>query len=298
MNTEQLRNFAVAYRTHNFAAAARSIPMSAQGFVKQIRSLEAELGVELFERDPQTGENVPTPYADEFIGFVNTQESQLREVKKTFRRIDAVLNNRVLLGASLGIMGLLGSDFIAQFERQNPGIHLSYTEMNDMQCDEQLAEEAFGIGFTLAPYDSAFETVEVYSTPVCLWVNVDDELSGREVIAPADLDGKTIAMPGRGFKCYNQIMRACEDAGAKPRVVLKSSEMFWLYNFVYEGHGLAFSAEHLGDLSFFASEKVKCIPLEGATWRFGLSSLPKHRFSDAEKCFRKFCLDYFAKRFG
>jgi DNA-binding transcriptional LysR family regulator len=39
MNREQLRYFSVAYRTHNFAAAARAIPMSAQGFVKSIRAL-------------------------------------------------------------------------------------------------------------------------------------------------------------------------------------------------------------------------------------------------------------------
>lgn len=60
MNTEQFRNFVVAYRTHNFSAAARAIPMSAQGFTKSIRTLENELGVPLFVRDEATGSHVPT----------------------------------------------------------------------------------------------------------------------------------------------------------------------------------------------------------------------------------------------
>ena len=297
MNTEQMRNFEVAYRTHNFAAAARAIPMSAQGFVKSIRTLEAELGVLLFEQDAQTGAQVPTPYADELLTYVNAVQAQFAVTKRAFERIDAERNGRVRLAASLGIMGLLGSDFMEALEASCPEIHLSYAEMSDRQCDDQLAEESFGIGFTLAPYDSAFETVEVYSTPVCLWVNEKDPLAHKQSVSIGDLDGRILAIPGKEFKCYNNIVSRCRSEGVQPKVVLKSSEMFWLYNFVYENHGLAFSAEHLGRLPFFAGNGVKCIPLDGIFWRFGISTLPKHRFSDAERRFRKFCLRYFSERF-
>ncbi len=45
MNSEQLRNFALAYHTHNFAAAARTSPMSTPRFTKSIRPLETEHGL-------------------------------------------------------------------------------------------------------------------------------------------------------------------------------------------------------------------------------------------------------------
>lgn len=298
MNTEQLRNFAVAYRTHNFAAAARTIPMSAQGFTKSIRTLEAELGATLFKHNEQTGAQEPTRYADEFIGCVNDIESHLRIVHKSFRRIDAELGQRVNLGSSLGIMGLLGGGFVSAFKAAYPDITLTYTELNDAQCDEQLADETFGVAFTLAPFNTAFETVELYSTPVCLWVHDDDPLSTKDSIRIADLDGRALAMPGPEFKCRENILSRCRKEGIEPDTILASSEMFWLYNFAYEKRGLAFSAGHLGKLPFFAEGPVRCIPLEDVAWTFGISTLPKHRYSEAERLFRKFCLPYFKKRFG
>lgn len=294
MNTEQFRNFAVAYRTHNFSAATRAIPMSAQRFTKSIRTLENELGVPLFKRDEKTGLHVPTAYADEFITYVNAIESHFQIVKKAFRRIQAEENARVLLGSSLGIIGFLGRDFFEGFKAENPGVTLHYTEMNDLQCDEHLAEEDFGLAFTLAPYHGDFETVELYSTPVCLWVNEQDELGERERMSIADLDGRSLAMPGVGFKCYSNILERCHAEGVAPKTVLQLSEMFWLYNFAYEGKGLAFSAEHLGRLPFFSGKGVRCIPLDGVMWRFGVSSPPKHRFTEPERLFRKYCIEYFS----
>lgn len=298
MNTEQTRNFAVAYRTHNFAAAARAIPMSAQGFTKSIRTLEAELGVPLFVRDEESGAHLPTPYADELMAYVNDQEMRLRTMQRSFRRIEAEERREVMLGASLGIIGFLGDDFVRCFHEEHPDMRLTYEETNDALCDERLADETVGLAFTLAPYDTAFETIELYTTPVCLWVNANDPLSGRDRLEIADLDGRPLAMPGPEFKCHENILRRCRAIDVAPSTILTSSEMFWLYNFAYEGRGLAFSAGHLGTLPFFSDGSVRCIPLDGVTWRFGLSSLPRHRFTEAERSFRAFCTPYFRKRFG
>ncbi len=297
MNSEQLRNFALAYHTHNFAAAARTIPMSPQGFTKSIRTLETELGVTLFTHDKESGSQMPTAYAEELIGYSNDLEERFRLLRKAFRRIDAEQSQRVLLGTSLGIMGLLGGSFVTDFEAAHPGITLSYTEMSDLQCDEQLADETFSLAFTLTPYDPAFETVELYTTPVCLWVHHDDPLATRDVIELADLHDRPLAMPGPGFKCYNNILSRCRMEGIRPLVTLASSEMFWLYQFAHEKRGLAFSVGHLGELPFFVDGSVKCITLGNLTWSFGISSLPKHRFTESERLFHKFCLEYCAKRF-
>lgn len=296
MNKEQLWYFSVAYRTHNFAAAARLIPMSAQGFVKSIRSLEAELGVTLFIRD-ENGMHIPTLYADELIVLADDWNSSYRQLMKSFRQIEAEQNKQVLLGSSLGIMGFLGNEFLRSFEKESGDITIIYSEMSDTLCDENLEDGSFNIAFTIAPYNKSFDTVEVYSTPVCLWVNSDDPLSFKDVIEIDDLDGRKLAMPGRDFKCFDNILLQCRTKGIEPNTVLESSEMFWLYNFAFNNNGLAFSAEHLGKLPFFNSDTVKCIPLAGITWRFGISVLPKHKFIDAEKRFYKFCLSYFKHRF-
>ena len=296
MDKDQMHYFSIAYRTHNFAAAARSIPMSAQGLIKSIRSLEAELGVPLFEKD-ENGMNIPTAYADELKEFADDWNQHYHHLMHSFRQIEADQSQTVLLGASLGIMGFLGSSFLNEFHESCPGMDVSYSEMSDRMCEDGLAEERFGLAFTLAPYDGRFETTELYSTPVCLWVNENDSLSEKEMLTIDDLAGKSLALPGEGYKCFGNILDRCRERGVELATVLESSEMFWLYNFAHQGLGLAFSAEHLGNLSFFSGGSVRCIPLEGVTWRFGISALPRHAFTEAEKSFRRFCIDYCGKRF-
>lgn len=51
------------------------------------------------------------------------------------------------------------------------------------------------MAFSLAPYHCDFETVELYSTSVCLWVNEEDELGKKEVISLSDLDGRSLHSP-------------------------------------------------------------------------------------------------------
>lgn len=294
MNREQLRYFSVAYRTHNFAAAARLIPMSAQGFAKSIRSLEAELGVSLFDRD-ENGMHIPTAYADELKLFASDWDTNYRQLQKAFRQIEAKEKKEVFVGFSLGIMGFLGDSFLKSFYQENPDVTIRYSEMSDALCDACLEDGTFSIAFTLSPYNGHFESIEVYSTPVCLWVNKQNPLSKKSTISIRDLNGCDLALPGKDYKCFDTILTRCAEEGIHPKTVLESSEMFWLYNFAYNNKGVAFSAEHLGQLPFFDHDEVCCIPLDTITWRFGISTLPKHTFTEAEKRFHRFCLNYFNK---
>ena len=68
MNTNQIDYFLKAYRERSYTAAAKLVPMSAQGLTKAIHSLEGELGIPLFENDAN-GRIKPTPYAEEFKVF-------------------------------------------------------------------------------------------------------------------------------------------------------------------------------------------------------------------------------------
>ena len=60
--------FLKAYQERNYTAAAKLVPMSAQGLTKAIHSLEGELGVPLFTAG-DGGKVNPTPYAEEFRAF-------------------------------------------------------------------------------------------------------------------------------------------------------------------------------------------------------------------------------------
>lgn len=292
MNTEQLRNFSLAYQSKSFAQAARLVPMSVQGLIKSIHALEVELGVVLFQKDA-SNHLAPTPYADRLWQFSAQFERGISILKNDFRQIAATENQEILLGSSLGIIGFLGNSFFEKFHNQHPGITISYSEMSDKHCDERLKEGKFGLAFTVAPYTNEVLSFELYKTEICLWVPKRHHLASHEFLSIADLQGTKLALPGPDYKCYHTIAALAQSQNISFESMMFSSEMFWLYNFALEGHGVSFSATHLGKLPFFDSDAVRCIPLKDVTWSFGISMLPGHEISEAERAFLDFSLNEF-----
>lgn len=273
MYTEQLEYFKLAYGSGSFSAAAKQVPMSSQGLAKSIRALEAELGVELFTPD-KAGALKPTAYADALIEFTRTYDNGFKTLLEAFEHIRATETHTVRLGASLGIIGLLGHTFLDGFRRKHPDVIVEINEESDAACDEHLKLGATDLALTLAPFDREFDTEPLYSAPICFWVPVKSALGDREKLTIADLEGEAIAMPGKDFKCYRSIIDACDAAGVEPKDIVPSSEIFWLYEYAVDGRGLGFSVGPHADLPMFQiSDKVRCVPLEGFSWTFGLSRM-------------------------
>lgn len=283
MYTEQLEYFKLAYGTRSFSAAAKQVPMSSQGLTKSIRALESELGVELFAAD-KAGALRPTAYADALIEFTRTYDSGFKALSEAFEHIRAAEKHTVRLGASLGIIGLLGHNFLDGFRRKHSDVIIEISEENDAACDEHLKLGATDLALTLAPFDRDFDTEPLYSAPICFWVPVKSALGKREKLTIADLDGKAIALPGKDFKCYHSITAACAAAGVEPKEIVPSSEIFWLYEYAIDERGLGFSVGPHADLPMFQiSDKVRCVPLEGFSWTFGLSRVSERALETHEQ---------------
>ncbi len=292
MNREQLGYFIVAYQLRSFAEAAARVPMSVQGFNKSIRTIETELGVTLFENDGH-GMRAPTAYADELYKFAEKFESDYEMLLDEFDRVRSQERNVIRLGTSLGIIGLLGPDFLTNFHANHPNIRVEYDEIPDILCDKRLVQGAYDMTLMLYPYEESAVTTELYSSKICFWVRDDDVLTKKERISPADFAGRAIAMPGKEIKVYWRILAACEQAGIELEDISTSSEIFWIYNHTLCGKGPGFCVEHLIQLPVFArDEAIKSIPFDDMKWRFGVSYLPTHRLTSAEQTFYDYCVAY------
>ncbi|MDR2197428.1 MAG: LysR family transcriptional regulator [Coriobacteriales bacterium] len=290
MNKDQLDYFAWAYRMNSFSAAAARAHISAQGLAKAIHSLENELNVKLFTVD-SSGKRIPTAYAEELMGFTLSFNHHHRELLNRFKYLRAQERHTVRLGASLGILGLLGPDFLEDFKRDNPEITVTYNELPDDLCEEALLDGSYDLALTLAPYNKDFATHDLQCMETFFWVPADDPLSERESLVRLDLEGKVIAIPGKDFKCYRTIIRTAEDEGIVPERVVFSSEIFWIYEFVAQKNGIGFSIGPLVELPLFKSYRdVRAVLFKDAVWRFGISHIPAHRLTDAEQTFYDYCV--------
>ena len=295
MNSEQLRYFELAYQEHNFSAAARLVPCSPQGLAKAIHALEKELGVELFASDPASGLPQPTEYAHELYEYACVNDSNVRLLRESFDRIRGTQRLEVSLGLSLGVLGLLGYDFLNGFEQTYPGVRLTYRESDDAECARDLERGVCDLALIVGPPGALaerFAVRELYRCPIYLWAREDDPLAARDSIGIEDLAGRDVALPGRGFHCHAQLIDDAARAGVRLGRVFEMNEIFQLYEFALHGRGLGFTVRHLVDLATFTSGGVRAVPVRCEPWHFSVARQRTRALDTAERSLWEWCLRY------
>lgn len=301
MNDNQLRYFRVLYETGNAHRAARSIPLSRQGLLKSLDSLETELGVRLFD-DKTLAACAPTAYGHAFYAYAARQRSEFRGLMSEFKRIELSEHGVISLGASIGTVGLLGLGVIKEFELAHGEARIECDEVPDLRCDEGLASGAYTVGLTVHPHRQDFVTRELYETDRYVWVSGKDPLARRGAIALEDLAGYHVGVVGQSFKNYPELVRKSADLAIEFATIDTFSEMTQLYRYAMKPGFASFTVPNVvqlfSDLFAQRDEPVRAVRIEGLPWRFGVSFARGHVQSELEAAFADHCVSYARRRFG
>src|ERR1700690_3334439 len=126
MELRQLTYFVAVAQKLNFSRAAEELPVSQPGLSQQIRVLEKELGVQLFDR---VGKRVALtragelllPHAYHILAEVETARNEVRETSQLSRGT-----------ASLGAPPTVSTHFLpgrlTRFRRRYPGLEVTLRE--------------------------------------------------------------------------------------------------------------------------------------------------------------------------
>lgn len=143
--------------------------------------------------------------------------------------------------------------------------------MPDLVVDERLEAGFYDVAFTTAPYSPAFETAELYRTPLSMWVNRDDPLSEKPLVSIEDLADHVLATPGQGYKAYERIRALCDERSVTPKKIINSSQMYWIFEFVRQGQGIGTNVGPLVGEPLFSDPSVVSLPFEDFSIRVGVS---------------------------
>jgi DNA-binding transcriptional LysR family regulator len=287
-----MKYFATLYEVRHYSLAAKRIPISVQGLTKAIKRIEENLGITLFIED-DTGALLATEYADEFYRFATQFDYNWVLLEETMKQIKARERHEIRLGSCLGMLGVLGPEFFSQLHKAHPDLVVNYNEYNDLECDLGLRRNAFELAFTVHPYEKDFVTTELFADTVGYWTKVDSPLAEKTVLSLADFEGQDIAIPGKSYKVYAVLTAECQKQGIALGDVYEISELFRVFDFVLQGHGIGFAIRQVSELQVFKdNNSIVFIPSENAKLRFGISYLPSHNLTEPEQRFYDFCIDY------
>jgi len=247
MELRHLRYFVAVAEHLSFGRAAARLHLSQPPLSRQIRALEAELGVGLFTRTRRAVRLTPAGAA------------LLPEARRLLRDADALqAGARQLASGEVGTLALgfisvaaynLLPDLAPQFRRRHPGIRLALREAtSDVQL-AALAQGELDVGLVLPPADGAGLDYAPLLADT-LVAAVPAGRAGRGPIALATLrDEPFILFPRAvGTSLYDAIVGACRRAGFAPRVDQEAIQMQTIVSLVAARMGVALVPGALVDL--------------------------------------------------
>jgi DNA-binding transcriptional LysR family regulator len=166
----RLKVFRAVARHLSFRKAAEELYLSQPAVSLQIKTLEEEVGLRLFDR---SGSHISlTPAGDTLLGYVERLEALAAEAEGSLAAFRGQVQGRLAIGASLTIAQYVLPRLLGPFLQQNPHLEVAVTTHNTEVVIEDVVERRIAVGLIEGPARRRDVTLE----PV-----LEDELV---VIAP------------------------------------------------------------------------------------------------------------------
>lgn len=223
MELRQLRSFVTVAEQANFTRAAALLHVAQPSLSQQIRALERELGVPLFERTSRTvrltaaGESL-LPHARRALAAVEDAQHDLAEQS-------AAPAGPVRLGTTPTVAIHLLPAWLAGFLRRFPAIEVRLHEGGALALEGDLVNGAIDLAVvTLATHHSSLEAQVILEEDLLLGVAPGHPFAGRESVALEEAVGEPFVLYREGYGLRESVLSACDQAGFRPRVVLDGGE--------------------------------------------------------------------------
>src|SRR5262245_56233710 len=145
MELRHLRYFVGVAEAMNFTKASRVLRVAQPALSRQIRQLEEEVGVPLFQRDRQGARLTAAgeAFLAEARGLLEQSERAIRAAQRTSRGRAGMVN----LGYVWGLFHTQVPELVGQFRQRFPDVALNLFDLTAMQQVEAIAQGRIDAGF-------------------------------------------------------------------------------------------------------------------------------------------------------
>ncbi|MEI2702273.1 MAG: LysR substrate-binding domain-containing protein [Baekduia sp.] len=284
----QMRYFVAVAEELSFTKAAERLHMAQPPLSVQIRKVEAELGVELFDRSKRSISLTPagTALLAEARRLLDNAEIALRAVRQASQGQVGSLTIGFVPSASNVVL----PSHLRAFRATLPLVELYLRELPPDQLVAALHSGAVDVGYLYLPFsDPALSIRSVRTEPLVAAVATDHPLAGQTSIGPEELAAEPFILPARHSMpgLLAQVLAACRSAGFEPAPVQKD---VWLMQtvtaLIAAGIGVALLPESSSDLarpgvSFIRLAGDATLVETGMCWRRENASVPLQRYLEA-----------------
>jgi DNA-binding transcriptional LysR family regulator len=225
MELRHLRYFVAVAGEMHFGRAAARMNVAQPALSRQIRDLEAEMALRLFERDRRR------------VSLTAAGAAFLEEVRRILELVERAVE--VAHRAARGERGTLHigyvpavaytglPEIVRAFRRRLPEVAIQMHEMHPARQVEALFRDDVDVGFVRGPvHEPALAIEVVLEEPLVAALPSGHPLAARRRLTVAMLAGEPFVLQARsrGPGFHDQILAICRAAGFSPRVVQEGSQ--------------------------------------------------------------------------
>ncbi|GEB32648.1 LysR family transcriptional regulator [Brevibacillus parabrevis] len=235
MELRQLQYFAAICKEMHFSKAAENLCTTQSNLSQQIKFLENELGLPLFDRIGRR------------IALTDAGQILLEQSKIIFERIDyiqgAIADLKKVDGGKLDI-GILPGDgdllfdaLLIDFHRSYPKLSIKVTESTDVY--EQVVDGIRDLGVTTTPDkpDDRITVIPLFHEEFVLALRSDHPVAKAKAIPFEQLQNMKLVMFGSEHQISKVINACCQQKGIKIDSPIVTSTLSTLLSLVEQGVG-------------------------------------------------------------
>ena len=193
----------------HFATAAEKCFVTQPTLSMQIKKLEDELGVIIFDRSRQPV--VPTDLGAKLIEQARMTLSATQRIKEIIQEEQQEVEGTLKIGIIPTLAPYLLPVFIGPYIRKYPAVKVEVEELVSEEIIRRLKRDMLDVGLFVTPYhDEKIVERPVFYEEMLVYAHPDSELLKKKEVGHEDIVTSDIWMLGNGHCFRNQVVYLCE----------------------------------------------------------------------------------------
>lgn len=285
MELRQLEYFQMASRLKNITRAAQRLRVSQPNITVAIKKLEAELGVQLFDRSQK--QLTLTPEGKVFLKRIELALRNIQDAVLEINDYKQLQKGTIKIGIPPMMGAYLFPKVFSDFRHIHPHLDIFLYEEGSLTIREKLENDELDFGIIIVPETTPnLNVLKMTRNQLMVCVSQKSPLAASKAITPKDIAESDLIMMKEGSYLREIVQGKLSALKISPHTVLESGQIVTIKGLVEHQVGIAFLLDFICE----NSPNIKAVPFyEPIFVDIGLAWKKDKYVSKAAQAFIDFC---------
>lgn len=208
MTIQQLEYIVALDNHRHFVSAAHSLYVTQPTLTMQLKKLEEEIGIKIFDRDRKPLK--PTPAGEQIIQMARQVLREVNQMKAFVSTETESLEGSFTLGIIPTLAPYLLPLFLPEFMEENPKIHLKILELQTDEIISRMIKGTLDLGLLVTPLENkAIREIPLFFEPFLLYLPGNHPLSKQTRLTSNHLVPDDMLFLEEGHCFREQALKIC-----------------------------------------------------------------------------------------